>query len=145
MDSACLGGVLEASERRYLQSWLDSSLLHSDDHIAGQARLGLQSSGAQWVLAAALEAAKGGAVASLPDALPVTLLWPGHLPPALPARPGPAGSQSQGLLCPANDHAASSPGHHPSSGKAAANYRACWPRQQLGQESQPLAHHILWP
>lgn len=59
------------------------------------------------------------------------------LPPALPTWPGPGGSQSQGLLCPANDHAASSPGRHPPSGEAAANYRACWPRQWPGQKSQP--------
>lgn len=58
--------------------------------------------------------------------------------PALPTWPGPASSQSQGLLCPANDRAASSPGHHPPSGEAAANYRACWPRQRPGQKSQSL-------
>lgn len=105
----------------------------------GQTYLGLQSSRAQWVLATALEATEGGAAAALPAALLMTPLCPGQPASSTAglAWPSPAGSQSQGLLCPANDHAASNPGHHPSSGAAAANYRACWPRQQRGQESQP--------
>lgn len=32
LDSSCLGRVLEASRKRHLQAWLDSSLLHAHDH-----------------------------------------------------------------------------------------------------------------
>ena len=77
MNSACLGGVLQASRRRHLGAQLDSSLLHSHDHHS-------RSKGTpwptklQWVLATALEATQGGAAAAPPAALPMTSLWPGQ-------------------------------------------------------------------
>lgn len=69
----------------------------------------------------------GGQREKKPAALPMTPLglgWPA--PPVLPTGSGSASTQSQGCPCLANDHAACSPGHHPSS----SDHRACWPRRQ---------------
>lgn len=76
-------------------------------------------------------------MAALPAALPVTPLWLGQPASSTANLAWPSRLPIHSLLCPANDHAASSTGHHPSSEKAAANYRAYCPRQKPGQESQP--------
>lgn len=80
------GGVLQASRRKHLRAWLAVGLCSTPRTtvIGGGAGLGLRSSGAQWVLATALEAAKGGAAAALPAAPPMTPLWLGQ-PASSPA------------------------------------------------------------
>lgn len=139
MNSACLGGVLASFWRRHLGAWLDSSLFHSHDHHN-------KSKGMCWPTKfwcpvgtchcpGGCKGRSSGCPASWPANDP-TVAGPACLQHCQPGLAQSA-SNSQSLLCPANDHAASSTGHHPSSEKAAANYRAHCPRQKPGQESQP--------
>lgn len=130
---------MEPSRRRHLWAWLESSLLYSHDHHN-------RKKGKPWLpkfwcpvstcyYLRGCEGRRRSCLASCPASDPAV---------APPAWHGSVSSQSQGLLRPANDCAAGSPGLHPPSGEAAANYRACWPRQWPGQKSQlPVTPHPL--
>lgn len=130
---------MEASRRRHLRVWLEASLLYSRDHHN-------RKKGKPWppkcwcpVSTCHHPGGREGRRRSCPASCPAD-----DPTVALPTWPGPTGSQSQGLVWPANDRAARSPDRRPPSGEAAANHRACWPRQWPGQKSQlPVTPHPL--
>lgn len=133
------GGILEASRRRYLQAWLDSSLLHSHDHH--------RRKGKPWLTklwcpkGTALEAVKGEAAAQ-PAALPMTPLWLSQ-----PCQPG--------LAQPAPNHRVSSaqlmtvlPAAQATTllrGRQQLTTEPAGPDSDRAKNHSHLSHHILWP